>query len=253
MTMTERLNKLKCVNALQLKILAMALMLCDHTWYTIASGWGWLTAIGRLAFPIFAFQIAEGFYHTKDRKRYFLRMLVFALISEIPFNLMVAGTPIFPLHQNVMFTFCISLLTLMWMEWAKQKGTLWFAAAVAGGLIVGFLVGTVTLVDYYGFGVWMVVLFYLCRDIPFGWAIELVAMWYINWELLGGLVYLVPVFGRTIEIPRQGLAVLALIPIWLYNGKQGHHSRAIQYAGYAFYPAHLLILGLLAMAGVYLT
>ena len=51
-------------------------------------------------------------------------------------------------------------------------------------------------------------------------------------------------FGRVFEVPEQGLAVLALVPIWLYNGKEGPHGRAIQYACYAFYPVHLLALAL---------
>ena len=106
----ERLRRLKCLNALQLKVIAMVLMLCDHAWGTVAPGRGWLTAVGRLAFPIFAFQLAEGFALTHDRKKYLGRMFLFALISEIPFDLMT-GEGL--LHQNVMFTFCEALLALM--------------------------------------------------------------------------------------------------------------------------------------------
>ena len=59
-------------------------------------------------------------------------------------------------------------------------------------------------------------------------------------------MYNVPIAGHVAEIPEQGLAVLALIPIWLYNGRQGPHSKAIQYACYAFYPVHIAVLVLLA-------
>jgi hypothetical protein len=62
--------------------------------------------------------------------------------------------------------------------------------------------------------------------------------------MLGGLVYEFSLFGTTLSIHRQGFALLALIPIWLYRGKQGHHSRAFQYGCYLFYPVHLLVLGL---------
>lgn len=86
--MTKPLRKLKCRNALELKLLAMALMLCDHLWATIVPGAMWLTNLGRLAFPIFAFQIAEGWTHTSDRKKYRRGMLLWALATEIPFNLM---------------------------------------------------------------------------------------------------------------------------------------------------------------------
>ena len=246
MTMGEPrgLARLKCLNALTLKIIAMALMLCDHAWATVApAGWGWLTAVGRIAFPIFAFQIAEGFALTHDRKKYLLRMFLFALISEIPFDLMT-GEGLF--HQNVMFTFCEALLALMVLDWAKKKGTAAFVIAIPLTLIVTAVVGVFTFVDYMHYGVWTVIVFYLCRDVKFGWIIELAALFYINWEMIGGLVFPVTLFGWSFELPEQGLAVLALIPIWLYNGRQGPHNKAIQYACYAFYPVHMIVLVLLA-------
>lgn len=101
------------------------------------------------------------------------------------------------------------------------------------------------MVDYFGYGILMVFVFYLFRNVPFGWIGQLICMIYINWEMMGGLVYLVPIFGRTLEIPQQGLAVLALIPIWLYNGKQGPYSKPIQYIFYSFYPVHMTILAIL--------
>ena len=72
--------------------------------------------MGRLAFPLFAFLVAEGYEHTRDFDRYFRRMLLFAVVSEIPFNLMTGGSLINPFHQNVMFTFCIALLLLRTLD-----------------------------------------------------------------------------------------------------------------------------------------
>lgn len=242
----EQINRLKCLNALELKILALVLMLCDHMWATVVPGNNWLTYIGRLAFPIFAFQIAEGFYQTSNFRKYLKRMFLFALISEIPFNFMVGSSPIYPLHQNVMFTFCLSLLFLALLEKAKQKGRIVFLLTTIGVFAVSFIVGFITFVDYNGYGIWMVLLFYLSRNIPFGWLIQLAGMVYINWYMIGGLVFKISVFGKILDIPEQGLAVLALIPIWLYNGKQGPKNKIIQYACYAFYPVHILILVLIS-------
>ena len=120
------------LSALGLKLLAMALMLCDHLWASVASDQAWLTHIGRIAFPIFAFQIAEGFARTHDRKRYLLRMLAFAAISEVPFDLFYGGTVFYPFHQNVMLTFVLAILLLLGVEKFRAKGRIaYLLAAVA--------------------------------------------------------------------------------------------------------------------------
>ena len=203
----------------------MALMLCDHLWATVLPGVMWLTAVGRIAFPIFAFQVAEGFQRTHDRKKYLLRMLVFALISEIPFNYLYYSSPVFPFHQNVMFTFFIALLLMLGLEKVRSKGTGMYILAAVLSLPVG----------------------YFCRQIPYGWIGEVAGLAFLNCKLLGGMTIPLTLGSWTLEFPEQGLALLALIPIWLYNGRQGAHNKAIQYACYAFYPAHMLILALLRM------
>ena len=212
-----------CLDSLTLKLLAMALMLCDHLWATVLPGVMWLTAVGRIAFPIFAFQVAEGFQRTHDRKKYLLRMLVFALISEIPFNYLYYSSPVFPFHQNVMFTFFIALLLMLGLEKVRSKGTGMYILAALISLPVGYFLGTV------------------------GWLGEVAGLAFLNCKLLGGMTIPLTLGSWTLEFPEQGLALLALIPIWLYNGRQGAHNKAIQYACYAFYPAHMLILALLRM------
>lgn len=233
------LQKTKCLNAFHLKLLAMTLMLCAHLWSTVIAGHNWLDAIGRLAFPIFAFQVAEGFFHTRNFRKYLGRMFVFALLSELPFNLMAEGGWVYPFHQNVLFTFCIALVLMRWMENARGAGKGRFALRVAASVAVGFLLGFVTFVDYFGYGVLMVLVFYLFHGVRFGWLGELLCLWYINVEMMGGLVYPITLFGRLVELPQQGLAVL---PIWLYNGEQGPHNKAVQYGCYAFYPLHMAAL-----------
>ena len=114
-------KKMKCLDALALKCLAMALMLCDHLWATVVPGNDWLTSVGRLAFPIFAFQIAEGFARTHSRKGYLKRMFLWALASEIPFNLMYGGAAFYPFHQNVLWTFLISLALISLIDQCRAK------------------------------------------------------------------------------------------------------------------------------------
>ena len=104
------------LNAFWLHILAMLFMLSDHLWATVVPGREWMTCVGRLAFPIFAFMIAEGVYHTKDLKKYAKRLFLFALLSEIPFNYMYDGGPIYPFHQNVLWTFLLAIGCIAFIE-----------------------------------------------------------------------------------------------------------------------------------------
>ena len=243
------MKRVKCLSSSALKIIAMACMLCDHIWATVAPGFEetlWLTMVGRIAFPIFAFQIAEGFRRTTNARDYTRRLFRMALITEIPFNLMTGGGLINPFHQNVLFTFWLSVLILRRLESCKEQ-TLRYVLNVVIFALIGYVAGTVLFLDYYGYGVLMVLLFYVCRDLPCGWIGELVGMAYINVHLMKGLS--VPVMLGSIEwmLPVQGLALLALIPIWLYNGEKGRYYSVVKPVCYWFYPVHILILALIAM------
>ncbi|MBD5141037.1 MAG: conjugal transfer protein TraX, partial [Ruminococcus sp.] len=102
-------NKRPDISSFGLHVLAMAFMLCDHMWATLFPAAEWLTCVGRLAYPIFAFMIAEGCTHTHDLRKYMLRLLFWAAVTEIPFNLMYGESVFYPFHQNVLWTFLISL------------------------------------------------------------------------------------------------------------------------------------------------
>ncbi len=230
-----------------LHILAMVFMLCDHLWGTIVPGNDWLTCIGRISFPIFAFLLTEGYFHTRNRKKYAGRLFLFAVLSEIPFNLAMGSSLFYPVHQNVLWSFLIAFALMTMNEKAKASGKLWLRIlAGTGSVLLGYLLGLLTMVDFYHAGILTVLVFYFFRKrVWWSFLGQLVCLWYINMELLGGYMYEITLFGETFELVRQGLALLALIPIGLYRGRQGYHSRWFQYTCYAFYPAHLLILGLL--------
>ena len=226
-----------------LHILAMAFMLCDHLWATIVPGNEWLTCIGRIAFPIFAFMIVEGYFHTRNLKNYVLRLLVFAILSEIPFNLMSGGSMFNPLHQNVLWTFLIGLGLIHLIERAKHKRAIWMWLVTVIGVLMGLLVALFSMVDYGCYGILMMLVFYLFRGRRWWcFAGQLICLWYINIEMMGGMVYPIELLGREWIIHQQGFALLALIPIWLYHGKQGLYNKTLKYTYYAFYPVHLLIL-----------
>ena len=240
-------NKFKLeTTSFSLHIMAMLFMLCDHLWGTIVAGNDWLTCIGRLTFPIYAFMIVEGYFHTKNLKKYMYRLLLFAILSEIPFNLAMGSSIFYPIHQNVLWSFLIAIGLIHWNEKVKEK-KIWERILVGIATVcIANIVGIITFVDYYNAGILMVLVFYVFRGKKWWYYLgQLLCLWYINIEILGGFSYMVNIFGQTYFVARQGFALLALIPIWLYKGKQGYHSRALQYSYYAFYPVHLLVLGLL--------
>ncbi len=238
------------LSAAALHILAMTFMLMDHLWATLLSSQMWLTHVGRLAFPIFAFLAVEGYFHTRSFKRYALRMLLFAVLSEVPFDLMYGGTVFYPVHQNVIWTLLLGLLGIRLMEAARAKGKRWlYILTCAAVVVLGFALGTLGMVDYYGAGVLTVFVFYFFHGREW-WKLlgQILALYWINVRMLGGQVYPMTILGMNVELSQQGLALLALVPIWLYRGCQGHHSKAFQYACYAFYPVHMLILALILRA-----
>ncbi len=229
------------LNANGLRCLGIVFMLLDHLWATLVPGNFWMTCAGRLAFPIFAFQISEGFFHTCDRRRYARRLLLFALISEVPFDLLYGSTVFYPFHQNVLFTLLLGLLAVSALDRARRERTVGAAARAAAALAGILLLAAVGMVDYGWRGVLTVAAFYALRGFPAAWLAQIAAMVLLN--IVGFQGLLLPLFGW--EIPAQGFAVLALLPIWLYNGEPGRKSPVLQVGFYAFYPVHMLILYLL--------
>ena len=227
------------MSSFALHIIAMIFMLCDHMWATILD-YEWLTCIGRIAFPIFAFLITEGYIHTSNINKYIKRMVIFAIITEIPFNLMVSASPIYPFHQNVLWTFVISLLTLKYLNFDNTKNI--FKSILI--IILAIIIATITMCDYFGAGVMMVVGFYIFRKSKL---LQLLMMIYVNMILIQGYSYPIDIAGYTYYFPQQGFAVLSLIFIWLYNGKQGYHAKWFKIFCYAFYPLHMLILYILTI------
>lgn len=218
-----------------LKCIAAALMLTDHVGAILLPEVPVLRCVGRLAFPIFAFFIAEGYAHTRDFGRYFRRLAILAVVSEIPFNL--ENGAVFDLtRQNVLFTFCLALLTLRGLEaLGRERG---FGRWAGCGLVLaaGFAAGELLRTDYGGWGVVTVALLQLCRDGKYAKLWLLLAMAAVNGLGMGSLT--MPVFGG--EMPIQIFAVAALPMIWLYNGQAG--PKGLRRAFYVFYPAHLLVL-----------
>lgn len=219
------------LSASALRLIAMGCMLLDHVYRLCPGEWLWMRYIGRIAFPLFAFLLIEGYEHTRDLRRYALRLAAFAVISEVPFDLFhTAGDTWFlPSYQNVGLTLLFGLSAICALDRVDKQ--LLGGALAALSCILAYLCRT----DYGAVGVALCVLFFITRGKghdPAALAIRAIAF-----------LLLFP------PVSYASFAIFALFPIWFYNGQRGRRGRALQIAGYAFYPAHQLALaGLLAIS-----
>lgn len=215
--MADVLNYFK-LNSFALKIIAIITMAIDHIGAVFFPETIIFRIIGRLSFPIFCFLLVEGFYHTHDVKKYMIRMGIFALISEIPFDLAFNGTVTSLFHQNVFFTLFLGLVVIYILNQpfhvlAKVSGTIFI-------MVLSEFLRT----DYSSTGIMMILLFYAFKEQLF---LKVLTVSGLNFFLMGGI---------------QSFGALSMIPISLYNGKQG---LKVKYIFYIFYPLHLFIIFIL--------
>lgn len=205
-----------------LKLIAVISMLIDHTGAVLFPEEVWFRIVGRLAFPIFCFLIAEGYTHTRNVKRYAFRLFLFALLSEIPFDLLFFDSWFDISGQNVFFTLFLGLCAVWVADILKSR---WLVPAF---LCAGLFAAAAQLLctDYGAFGVALIVAFFLCRDKDF---LKTAAFLLLNTgdALLNDSMV-------------QLYAAPAVLPILLYNGKPGKYRLKVFF--YLFYPCHLLIL-----------
>ncbi|HCY30744.1 MAG TPA: conjugal transfer protein TraX [Bacteroides thetaiotaomicron] len=208
-----------------LKVIALISMVIDHVaLYLMEDGtvlYETMRCVGRIAFPVFAFLIAEGFIHTRSRYRYFFTLLGFAVISEIPWYLLngADGT------HNVMFTLALGVATLMVLENLLQRS-----------LVLGFIwtVGMAGLaswlgVDYEWRGILIIVIFYLFNGYGHSFTYSRDMQFFCTFALM--MHY--GVMG----------SVVACMILYVYNGTRGFVQGSIaKYGFYAFYPVHLIVL-----------
>ena len=232
------MQRYRVLNGFHLKLIAVCTMFIDHMGDTLFPGVMWLRCIGRVAFPIFCFLIAEGCVHTHDRKKYALRLLVFAVLSEIPFNLMTGRAVWNPYDQNVLWTLLAGAAVCWLMDGALKRRTAPAFVLTGAAMVAAFWLLEVFCTDYGGWGMLLVAMFYGVRRAPYGQAAKMAA------QAVGLAFFCIGVMGGvTIEL----WALTALVPIWLYNGQRGFSHKAVQYGFYAFYPLHILILSLIAL------
>lgn len=229
-----------------LKWIAIVSMLIDHIGVVFVPrdtlAYLVCRAIGRLAFPLFAVMIAEGYFYTKNYNKYFFRMATFAVVSEVPFDLMVTGDFLSWQSQSVFVTFAIALAGLYFFDRFAARDQR-FSALLA--LLTSAFAAELARSDYGAFGILIVFIFYFYRGRP-----RMAAAWFsatvILFSILNAVNSLPSTRGAILSL-LTGFALFALIPILLYNmeKKKGYKAPVWQYFFYFFYPVHMLILVLL--------
>ena len=230
----EKADKIRILDGTMLKIIAMVSMVFDHVGDMFFPDTDWMRMVGRIAMPIFAFCITEGYIHTRNKNKYLMRMGVFALISEVPFDLAFDGK-VGLSHQNIMLSFFLVIIALMLFDLIrgskdeiKGRYSAWRimlgALAVIAMAVLAFLVKA----DYTMFAVASVFLFYAFKD--------------TNHFVrpIPGVAFL----ALTRTVGYYCTTGLSIIPLLLYNGKKG---KGLKWLFYIFYPGHLLLLYVLKL------
>ena len=208
-----------------LKIIAVVSMVIDHYAYYLMDGntmaYEVMRCFGRIAFPVFAFLVAEGFAHTRNRMRYFLSLLLFAVISEVPWYLLngADGT------HNVMFTLALGVVALAVFEKLREHRVLCCCSI----LLMAWLAAW-SGADYEWRGVLVITVFYLLGMVK-------------NTSVtLRRILQLLFAFPLMLHYGIIG-ALLACTVIFLYDGTRGFiHGNVAKYGFYAFYPVHLILI-----------
>lgn len=219
------------MNVFILKIIALSSMIIDHYGAIFQSNIPIYRIIGRIAFPIYCFLLVEGYTHTKNIKKYAIRLLLFALISEIPFDFAFYGGINFS-HQNIFFTLFIGLVTMYLLD--RQDGNNGLGRTIV--IIGAFILAMIFSVDYNYLGIIYILLFYKSKDYPKSKSLPFVA-----------LIMFVMNLVNTTWI--QQFSLLALPIIYLYNKELGPKNKFIQLFFYAAYPLHLLIFYIILLKG----
>ena len=217
-----------------LKIIGIITMFSDHFGDSVLCRFSFFNLIGRIAFPIFAFQAVQGYIHTKNLKKHILKLFVFACISQIPFMLFLSTfTNSFAL--NIFFTFLLGMIALFLYEKSKHK--------IIGFLLVIFvsILGEVLQVDYGAFGILLMFVFYFFKEKKLQMTLCTIALCFAKY--IPNIITIPSLYFHYLSCAT--FTSLSLCFILFYNQKEGPKAK---YFFYIFYPLHLTLLYILHLA-----
>ena len=222
------------MNSFVIKLIAVVTMFMDHFGDVVVGHHSWLNYFGRIAFPLFCFQFVIGYKNTSNKKKFFIRLLLFALISQIPFMLMVHYMNGSYFALNIFFEFILGFIMLYVFDNVDNKFLKW-------ALISLIIASSYFLhADYEIFGLLMILGLYVLSGNKAGSALVI-----ILFSIFSNLHFFkfvgAPYYPLSSIIARIVVGMLAIIPILFYNNKKGP---GMKYFFYLFYPIHILLLDL---------
>ena len=219
------------VSSFALRLAALLCMFLDHIGLALFPAVGAFRCVGRLAFPLYCFLLAQGYRHTRSRSAYGRKLLLLALLSEVPSDLLIFGRMVSFVEQNVLFSLLLSLLALYAVDSLKGRPLAAWAAVMS--VCVCAMAANVS----YG---WLGPVLCLCAHYGRSSRTRLAAS-------MGGALLLysasLALSGVTASWVLVSLcALFALIPLLMYNGRPGPRFPALSFLFYAAYPLHLIAL-----------
>lgn len=218
----------------------------------IGSSIPWIQYLDWLSYPLFAFLLAEGFEQTSGKIRYFIRLLIFAAIAEIPFNFLRGGSILYPQAQNGMFTLCIGFLAMCIVDFVYKK-TYNVILAFAAMYVYGwgaFYLTKVLHCEFYSFGIMFIFLFYVSNQIKYSKILQVIFMIFLA-AIISTDTFVSFVIGNIqYTVPYRAIAIPAIILTWFYKGKRGPNGIGLKICMYAFYPVLLAVVFGLQFFGI---
>jgi len=214
-----------------LKIIAVISMVIDHLGLFLLPQMTWMRALGRLAFPIFAFFIAEGLKHTKSVKKYVLNLSLFAFISQVPYALLLNFY-----NLNILFSFLIAIGVIYLISIFNKHNII----SIVGLLLtftVLILVEVLGVIDYGIWGIMLILIFYFVKDSQIKLSLSLVPLLLMSLERCF-------LFGFSFASLNQLFSFVAILILAFYNNQKGRAN--LKYLFYIFYPLHLSVIYLIS-------
>lgn len=224
-----------------LKHIALLTMIVDHIGNAFFPTNLFLRIIGRCSFVIFCFLLVEGALHTHSRLKYFLRLLLFAVVSIVPYSLFVYNVWLCTSQFNIFFVLSLSVAMISLFDYVKRFKLCTLLQIVV--LLLFSFLGVLFCLDYFFLGFLLIATFYLLRDKK----VLIMVSFFISSLLLYPLYYYLfehqslPISIAIGVIESCGF--VALFFIMNSSGERGWQLPKLFY--YAFYPLHFLIIWLI--------